>query len=103
MPHQPLRPPFRPRCLSSERRKEVVGEDVSGVLTSPSCSQQPPVRLVHGVSKGLRPAEELEVRGLGMGAAVILRVLGTLRVLRKPAHPCSPTSPFLSWFCFLRP
>ena len=40
---------------------------MSGVLTSPSCSQQPPVRLVHSISKGLRPAEELEVRRVGDG------------------------------------
>lgn len=28
MPHQPLRPPFRPRCLSSERRKEERRKEV---------------------------------------------------------------------------
>lgn len=55
--------------MSSERRKEVVGGDMSGVLRSPSCSQQPPVRLAHSVSKGFRLAEELEVRGLGMGGS----------------------------------
>lgn len=68
MPHQPPRPPFRPRCLSSERRKEVGGGGgMSGVLTSPSCIQQPPVRLVHSVSRGLRLAEELEVQRVGGG------------------------------------
>lgn len=55
--------------MSSERRKEVVGGDMWGVLRSPSCSQQPPVRLAHSVSKGLRLAEELEVRGLGLGVS----------------------------------
>lgn len=38
--------------------------------------------------------EELE------GATFILRVLGVLRVPRKLLHPCSPTSPSLSFLFF---
>lgn len=50
-----------------EKERGGGGGGMSGVLTSPSCIQQPPVRLVHSVSRGLRLAEELEVQRVGGG------------------------------------
>lgn len=58
---------FQAQVLEFGEKEGGGGGGTSGVLTSPSCIQQPPVRLVHSVSRGLRLAEELEVQRVGGG------------------------------------